>query len=183
MHRYVSCNQILARLLSEYMVYNEHILKARTFYLICCDDLHLSGSAKEQRGCPERCQKEGDIPPKRWSNVGPILAWTNENFINTRGHKQLRRSDQTVFMLLSPMTTPGMWTIWWAMEEPAHSRPRLRYDFLHDRKSEVSLKHRHERLWRQRKNLPREHAVDDNEEEDEVNDALPVRHHQCIGSG
>lgn len=48
MHRYVSCNQILARLLSEYMVYNEHILKARTFYLICCDDLHLSGSAKEQ---------------------------------------------------------------------------------------------------------------------------------------
>lgn len=29
--RYVSCNQILARLLSEYIVYNEHILKARTF--------------------------------------------------------------------------------------------------------------------------------------------------------
>lgn len=157
----------------------------RMFYLICCDDLLLSGSFKEQRCCPERHQNEGDVAPKGRSNVRAILTWTNENVSSIYWNKQLCWCSQTT--RLSPMTTPGMWTIWQAMEEPAHSRPRLRYDFLHARKSRgffrgVTKTHTAESLRQQRLNLPREHAVDNREEEDEVNNTLPIRHHHSIGS-
>lgn len=57
-------------------------------YLVCCDDRHLSGSAKEQRGRPERHQKEGDVPPKGWSNIRPVFTCTNKIINNGNRHKQ-----------------------------------------------------------------------------------------------
>lgn len=58
-----------------------HVLTAETDF-VCCDDRHLSGSAKEQGRRPERHQKEGDVPPEGWSNVRPIFTCTNKNIIN-----------------------------------------------------------------------------------------------------
>lgn len=52
---------------------------------------------------------------KKWSQTTTVVCLhTYCTYIHTTKHQFL------------PITTPGMWTSWWATEEPTHSRHRLR---------------------------------------------------------